>query len=105
MIQNAGQDRIIDLLNEPIKPDHQLVCASRALSLFAFSELAQAFTKLQRIELILPSTSEGLELLGSDAERAARNRLLARSLAKRLVQTTATDEVLSNLKVRRKYDD
>lgn len=82
LIQNAGKDRVIDLLNSQINLNDQLACASPALSLFALSELAQAFAKLKKIELILPSICESLGLLGTDADRAARNRLLARSLAK-----------------------
>jgi SNF2 family DNA or RNA helicase len=82
LIQNAGKDRVIDLLHSQINLNDQLACASPALSLFALSELAQAFAKLKKIELILPSISESLGLLGTDADRAARNRLLTRSLAK-----------------------
>src|SRR5690606_223406 len=83
LIQNAGQDRVIDLLNERMKPDHQLACASPALSLFAFSELAKSLGQLRKVQLILPSGSESLELLGGEADRAARNHLTARSLARR----------------------
>lgn len=86
LIQNAGQDRVIDLLNEQMKPDHQLACASPALSLFAFSELAKSLSQLRKVQLILPSGSESLELLGGKIDRAARNRLIARSLARRCHQ-------------------
>lgn len=86
LIQNAGQDRVIDLLNERMKADHQLACVSPALSLFAFSELAKALAQLRKVQLILPSDSESLELLGGEADRAARNRLIARSLARRCHQ-------------------
>jgi hypothetical protein len=51
-------------------------------SLFAFAELRQSLTKLERVQLILPPTDGGLELLGSEHDRAARNRLQARWLAK-----------------------
>ena len=50
LIQNAGQDRVIDLLHEQMKPDHQLDCASPALSLFAFSELSKSLAKLKKVQ-------------------------------------------------------
>lgn len=83
LIQNVGQDRVIDLLHERMKPDHQLDCASPALSLFAFSELTKSFAKLKKVQLILPANTESLALLGGEADRAARNQLIARSLARR----------------------
>jgi hypothetical protein len=83
LIQNVGQDRVIDLLHERMKPDHQLDCASPALSLFAFSELTKSFAKLKKVQLILPASTESLALLGGEADRAARNQLIARSLARR----------------------
>lgn len=66
-----------------MKPDHQLACVSLARSLLAFSELAESLVQLRKVQLILPSASESLELLGGEADRAARNHLLARSLARR----------------------
>lgn len=86
LIQNAGHDRVIDLFNERMNVDYQLACASPALSLFAFSELAKAFAQLRKVQLILPSDSESLKLLGGEADRAARNCLTARSLARRCHQ-------------------
>lgn len=74
------------LLQEQMKPDHQLDCASPALSLFAFSELTKSLAKLKKVQLILPAGRESLALLGEEADRAARNRLITRSLAQRCYQ-------------------
>ncbi len=86
LIQNAGNERVIDLLLEHAKPGHRLACATPAFSLFAFAELLKPLAQLDSIQLVLPPEGADLGLLGSEADRAARNRLITRSLARRCAQ-------------------
>lgn len=64
-----------------LKPGSQLGCVTPSFSLFAFAELRDALTKLERVQLILPPQNDSLQYLGGDGDRANRNRLQARWLA------------------------
>ncbi|MDP1997942.1 MAG: SNF2-related protein, partial [Gallionella sp.] len=86
LIRNAGADRVIDLLHPQITAGCQLDIVTPTFSLFAFSEMRREVNALAGCRLLLPSTSAELALLGSDADRAARNRLQTRWLASRLSQ-------------------
>ena len=81
LIRNTGTDRVIDLIRPLLKRGSQLDCVTPAFSLFAFAELRDALSGLERVQLILPSDDGALEFLGRDGDRAARNRLQARWLA------------------------
>jgi hypothetical protein len=81
LIQNSGSDRVIDLMRPHLKSGHQLGCVTPSFSLFAFAELRDALAELDRAQLILPPTDDGLEFLGGEGDRAARNRLQSRWLA------------------------
>jgi SNF2 family DNA or RNA helicase len=54
-----------------------------SLSLFAMAEILNEVSRLGKARLLLPPNGADLALLGVEADRAARNRLLARSLARR----------------------
>lgn len=87
LISNAGTDRVIDALRNADGPDASLDVASSAFSLFAVHELRDLLAHQERSRLILPlEGGADLGLLGSPADRAARNRLqtawLARQCAK-----------------------
>ena len=86
LIHNTGTDRVIDLLRPMLTEGRQLDAVTPAFSLFAFSELLHEVAALVRCRLLLPPESAELAVLGSDADRAARNRLQTRWLASRLVQ-------------------
>jgi hypothetical protein len=86
LIRNTGADRVIDLLRPQLTPGRQLDVVTPALSLFAFSEIRREMDELVGCRLLLPSASAELALLGTDADRAARNRLQTRWLASRLSQ-------------------
>jgi len=86
LVHNTGTDRVIDLIRPWLLRGHQLDLVTPALSLFAFAEVIGEATKLARCRLVLPPTDVDLGLLGSTADRAARNRLQARWLAARLAQ-------------------
>ncbi|MDN4016199.1 helicase-related protein [Zwartia panacis] len=81
LIRNTGTDRVIDLIKPHLGPGNQLELITPTFSLFAFEQLRSSLVDLSRTQLILPSDGGSLELLGSDGDRAARNRLQARWLA------------------------
>ena len=86
LIHNTGTDRVIDLLRPQLTAGRQCDVVTSALSVFAFSELLHELAALERCRLILPPAGADLAALGSDADRAARNRLQTRWLARRLAQ-------------------
>ena len=81
LIQNSGADRVIDLMRPQLDGGKSLDCVTPTLSLFAFAELREALLGLEGVHLILPPNDEGLQFLGGEGDRAARNRLQARWLA------------------------
>lgn len=81
LIHNAGTDRVIDLIQPHIKPGNQLGCMTSSFSLYAFAEIREALSVLERVQLILPPDDTPLEFLGAEGDRSARNRLQARWLA------------------------
>jgi len=83
LIKNKGSDRVIDELRQTLAPQSSLDVATPAFSLFAFAELRDLLDKLDICRVVLPSTiSNELGLTGTDADRAFRNRLQLRWLAR-----------------------
>lgn len=82
-LRNAGAERVIDLIRPWITPGNQLDVMTPSLSLFALAEMLGEISKLAKVRLLLPSNEIDLALLGTGADRGARNRLQTRSLAKR----------------------
>ena len=83
IVSNAGTDRVVDLIQRWLEPGHRMDLASAALSLHAFAELADKLSGVTNVRLVLPPEEAELGLFGSDADRAARNRLQGRWLARR----------------------
>ncbi len=81
LIQNTGTQRVIDLMQPHLKHGNRLDCVTPSFSLYAFAEIREALSALDRVQLIVPPDNEALELLGTESDRAARNRLQARWLA------------------------
>jgi hypothetical protein len=81
LIQNTGADRVIDLVRLHLVDGNALDCVTPCLSLFAFAELREALLGVGSVHLILPPGDDGLQFLGGEGDRAARNRLQARWLA------------------------
>ena len=81
LIHNTGVDRVIDLMRPHLKQGNQLGCLTPSFSLFAFAELRDALTALERVQLVLPPGDAELGFLGVEGDRAARNRLQVRWLA------------------------
>ena len=96
IVSNTGSDRVVDLIQPWLRPGHQMDLASEALSLHAFGELVESLSRMANVRLVLPPNDEELGLLGSDADRAARNRLQGRWLANR-----CADWIEKTAKVRR----
>lgn len=86
LVRNTGADRVIDLLRPGLAAGRQLDVVIPDFSLFAFSEMMHELAALAGCRLLLPPGSADLAVLGSDANRAARNRLTTRWLASRLSQ-------------------
>jgi SNF2 family DNA or RNA helicase len=86
LVRNTGTDRVIDLLRPGLRAGRRLDVMTSAFSLFAFSEMLHKVATLVRCRLLLPAASAELAVLGSDADRAARNRLQTRWVARRLAQ-------------------
>ena len=83
LIKNSGSDRVADELRQVLVPQGALDVASPAFSLFAFGELQEHLSKLARCRLVVSTNDSGdLSLLGGTSDRAYRNRLQARWLAK-----------------------
>ena len=83
IVSNAGTDRVVDLIQPWLRPGHRMDLASETLSLHAFAELADRLSGVANVRLVLPPEEAELGLFGSDADRAARNRLRGRWLARR----------------------
>ena len=83
LISNTGTNRVIDALRQSFQSGASLDIATPFLSLFAFAELRDLLNHATHSRLILPLNPDGdLTLLGSAADRPARNRLHARWLAR-----------------------
>ncbi|MHC4892561.1 MAG: helicase-related protein [Planctomycetota bacterium] len=81
IVNNTGNDRVLDLVRPQLAKDSCLDLVTPAWSLFAFAELRDELRRLQNVRVVVPSDGAGLELLGSAADRAARNRMQSRWLA------------------------
>jgi len=86
LVQNSGTDRVIDYLRSKLTAGCQFDMVTPSFSLFAFSGMLQEMVALLTCRLLLPSTITELSILGSEADRAARNRLQNRWIASRLLQ-------------------
>ena len=83
LVKNTGADRVIDELRRSLVPPSSLDLASSEFSLFAYAELRDHLDKLDACRIVLPNAAATeLGLTGSDADRAFRNRLQLRWLAR-----------------------
>jgi hypothetical protein len=86
IVRNSGTERVIDLIRPWLESGNQLDMVSPSPSLFAFAEVLAGLSQLEKARLVFPSNGTNLGLLGSDADRSARNRLQTRWLAGRCVK-------------------
>ena len=87
---------MVDLIQPWLLPGNQVDLASEALSLHAFGELANQLSRIAKVRLVLPPNDAELSFFGTEADRAARNRLQGRWLANR-----CADWVEKKVEVRR----
>ncbi len=85
-VRNTSADRVIDHIRPWLKPNHEMDMATSSLSLFAYAELLNELTALSKARIILPQANNDLLPLGAECDRAARNRLQSRWLAKQLAE-------------------
>ena len=78
----SARIEFIDEIRPWLANGNQIDIVSPTLSLFAFAETARDISKLSRGRLVLPADGADLGLLGTAADRGARNRLQAHWLAK-----------------------
>ncbi|MCY4091988.1 MAG: helicase-related protein [Caldilineaceae bacterium] len=71
-----------DLIRPWLRSGYQFDLASNEFSLHAFRELAEKLSSIEKARIILPPDLSLLNLFGNDADRAARNRLQGRWIAR-----------------------
>ncbi|MBX7215120.1 MAG: hypothetical protein K1X39_14000 [Thermoflexales bacterium] len=81
IIENAANDRVVDLIQPALDAQRQLDAVTAAYSVFAVSHLLPGLRRINRCRLILPAALSDLPHLGSAADRSARNQLQTRWLA------------------------
>lgn len=86
IIRNSGTDRVIDHIRPFLTPGAQADIVTPTLSLFAFADVRGELGGLSRCRFLLPPDSTDLALLGTDADRSARNQLQTRWLAASLAR-------------------
>ncbi|MDD5388101.1 MAG: hypothetical protein PHD37_02075 [Gallionellaceae bacterium] len=86
IVSNIGTDRVIDLLRPHLKRGSRLDVVTPVFSLFAFFEMLDALSGLEKVQILLPSETVEMAYLGGESDRAARNRLHARWLAMRCAE-------------------
>ena len=86
IINNIGNDRVIDSIAPAIADCSSVDIVTSQLSVFAFDELDEASNGVPECRLVTPQESLDIGILGSESDRAARNRLESRWLAKKLIR-------------------
>lgn len=86
LLKNSGADRVIDLLLPKLQAGYQLDVVTPGFSLFAFADMQTKLSALKQAHMVLPATVSDLGFLGGEADRAARNKLESRWLAKRCAE-------------------
>ena len=86
LVRNSGTDRVVDLIRPNLRRGQRFDILTPALSLFAFGEINQELGELDGCRLVLPPDGADLTVLGSAADRPARNCLQIKWLANRILQ-------------------
>lgn len=87
LIRNSGNERVVDELRKCLVGQDKFDIATPAFSLFAFGEVRELLSKLDKCRLALPSSEAGdLALVGSISDRPFRNRLHTRWIAKQCAE-------------------
>jgi superfamily II DNA or RNA helicase len=83
-VRNVGNDRVANHIQLRFLEHGRFDAATPALSIFAIEALFSGLTRAGRCRVMLPADLPDHSLLGSPADRAARNRLQSRWLAARI---------------------
>ncbi len=87
LIANSGNDRVVDALRKALSEFGRLDVASAEFSLFAFAEIRDLLERVAKCRIVLPTgANEDIRLLGGEGDRAFRNQLNARALARECVR-------------------
>lgn len=87
LLNNQGNDRVIDELRRVLPGAAALDVATPTLSLHAFAELADSLPNAPTTRILIPDAkSADWKFTGGDADRPFRNRLETRALAARLAE-------------------
>lgn len=81
LIRNTGSDRVADLLRPMLVDGRKLDVVTAVISIFARAHLLPGLRGAERCRLVLPANPTAPSLLGSAADRSARNQLQSRWLA------------------------
>ena len=84
LVRNAGNDRAADIIRPPLQHGRCIDVVTPALSIFACGELIAGLRRAPACRLVLPAALDVHRVLGSDADRPARNSMQSRWLAARL---------------------
>jgi superfamily II DNA or RNA helicase len=84
LLDNAAKNRIVDIVRPLLINSSRLDMVTPALSIFACEPLLDGLRRSAGCRLLLPAEVLDLPLLGTPADRAARNRLQSRWLAKQV---------------------
>lgn len=79
-----GSDRVADLVRLALREPRALDAVTPDVSIFVCGDLLSGLRRAPCCRLVLPSALDGHRLLGSKADRAARNRLHTRWMAARV---------------------
>jgi len=96
LVRNAGGDRVIDLVTPWLTEGGHLDLVTPTFALFAFAELSRELSRLAKARVVLPGGDDDLGLVGTDADRGARNRLQTSWLARK-----CSDWLSAKVEVRR----
>ena len=84
VVRNVGSDRVVDLLQQQAGAASSMDLVSPPPSLFGFSEVAPMLGSVRPVRAILPPLESSGVLLGDEADRPYRNRLIAPGLAREM---------------------
>lgn len=85
-VRNAGTDRVVDVLQSQLAPGVKLDVLTPSFSLFAHEALRPHWAQVATVRMVLSAGEADACLLGTEADRPARNRLQVPFLARQLAQ-------------------
>ena len=90
VVRGSGNDRVIDAVRPWLEAAQTLDVATDSVSLPAFGQLSESLTAIGQTRVITRAGLPPTQLVGSEGERAARNRLTGRWLAREMADWLET---------------